>query len=250
VPVINLAGLAALLSLLFAMVVGARWLRSRRPAFFFWGLGLLIFAAAAASQSLGESRGFASNVLLFQLFYLLGGALGVIYLALGTLYLLAPRRVADISALVLLAFTVLVAVDAFVAPIDRSQLASPCGVLGKAYSSAAPITAAVIAFNIVGTLVFVGGAAWSAWRFIRDRAGFDRIVCNVLLTAGGLVIAYGFSAAKITSAGTCSVTSLDFLGAYETIGVALMFAGFLALGRVRASIPRRTTAPPAAAGAR
>jgi hypothetical protein len=241
----NLAGLAALLSFLFALVVGARWLRSRRPAFAFWTLGLLIFAAAAAAQSLGESQGFQNNVTLFRLFYLLGGALGVIYLALGTVYLLAPRRVADICALVLLAFTVVVAVDAFAAPVDRAKLATPAGVLGTAYSNALPLQVAVVFFNIVGTVVFAGGAAWSGWRYARRRAGLDRIVCNVLLFAGALVVAFGFSAAK-----TVGGASIDPLGAYEAVGMAVMFAGFLALGRVGARVPRKSTLPPAAAGVR
>jgi hypothetical protein len=120
----DLAGLAALLSIVFAVVVGARWLRTRRPHFLFWALGLLIFAAAATAQSLGESQGFEHHVLLFRTFYLLGGALGVIYLALGTLYLLAPRRVADIGFAVLLLLTVVVVIDAFAAPVDDARLAS------------------------------------------------------------------------------------------------------------------------------
>ena len=70
-----------------------------------------------------------------------------------------------------------------------------------------------------------------AWRFIRERTHLDRIVCNVLLTAGALVIAAGFSAAKITTAtGHCTLGSLDYLGAYEAIGMAVMFAGFLSSG--------------------
>jgi hypothetical protein len=246
----NLAGLASFLSLAFAVVVASRWLTSHRPNFAFWALGLLIFAAAAAAQSLGETQGFEQHVVLFRLFYLLGGALGVIYLALGTVYLLVPRRVAGISALVLLVLTVGVAVDAFAAPVATAALSTPCGLFGGAYSSTAPVALAAVFFNIVGTMVFVGGAAWSAWRFIRERAQLDRIVCNVLLTAGALVIAIGFSAAKVTNAtGRCSATSLDYLGAYEAIGMAVMFAGFLSLGRVGLRSPGRSTLPRAGAGA-
>jgi hypothetical protein len=163
----NLAGLAALLSFLFALVVAAQWVRSHRPSFAFWTLGLLIFAAAAAAQSLGETQGFEDHVLLFRLFYLLGGALGVIYLALGTLYLFVPRRVADVSALVLAVLTAVVAVDAFVAPVHTASLATPCGLFGGAFSSVAPVALAAVIFNIVGTVVFAGGAAWSGWRFLR-----------------------------------------------------------------------------------
>ncbi len=239
----NLAGLAALLSLVFAVVVGARWLDSRRPAFACWALGLLIFAGAAAAQSLGESRGFENNVTLFQLFYLLGGALGVIYLALGTLYLLAPRRVANVCAVVLLVFTVVIAIDAFAAPIDRAKLATPAGILGGAYTNAVPLQVAVVFFNIIGTVIFAGGAAWSGWKYFRHHGDLDRIVCNGLLTIGALVIAFGFSTAK-----TIGGTSIDPLGAYEAVGIAVMFAGFLSLGRMRVRSPGRSPVPPAAAG--
>jgi len=209
----NLAGLAALLSFLFALVVAARWVRSHRPSFAFWTLGLLIFAAAAAAQSLGETQGFEDHVLLFRLFYLLGGALGVIYLALGTLYLFVPRRVADVSALVLAVLTAVVAVDAFVAPVDAASLATPCGLFGGAFSSVAPVA-------------------------------LDGVVCNVLLTAGALVIAAGFSAAKISTAtGRCTLTSLDYLGGYEAVGMAVMFAGFLSLGRLRLRSPGKSNLP-------
>jgi hypothetical protein len=85
----------------------------------------------------------------------------------------------------------------------------------------------VVFLNIIGTLVLVGGSAWSAYRFIRDRAGIDRVICNVLLTAGALIIAVGFSAAK-----TVGIANLDVLGAYEAAGIAIMFGGFLALGKV------------------
>ncbi len=53
------------------------------------------------------------------------------------------------------------------------------------------------------------------------------MICNVLLTAGAFVIAAGFSAAKIAGG------SLDTLGVYEAIGIAVMFAGFLSIGRFR-----------------
>ena len=57
--------------------------------------------------------------------------------------------------------------------------------------------------------------------------GIDRVICNVLLTAGALIIAVGFSAAK-----TVGIGNLDVLGAYEAAGIAIMFGGFLALGKV------------------
>lgn len=230
----NLAALAAVLSLLFAGVVGVRWLGSRRPAFAAWSIGLLIFAGAAGTQSLGEDGGF--NAALFRIFYLLGGVLGVIYLALGTVYLLAPRRIGHICAALLGLLTVLVGIDAFLVPVDPAALGTPAGILGDAYATkATPIHLAAVLFNIAGSLVLVGGSAWSAWRLARDRAGLDRVVCNILLTVGAFVIAAGFSAAKVTHG------SLDTLGAYESVGIAVMFAGFLSLGRLGRAAPGKST---------
>ena len=223
-----------MLAAAFALVVADRWRRRRMPAFAAWTAGLLIFAGAALVQAIGEHSGF--SVPLFRAFYLLGGVLGVVYLALGTVFLLAPARVARASALVLLALTLLLAVDAALVPVDAARLGSTAGVLGEAITGHGnPIYIAAVVFNIVGTLVLCGGSAWSAWRFARTRAGLDRVVCNVLLTAGALLIAAGFSAAKSVGG------SLSTLGAYEAIGIAVMFAGFLALGRVGRNVPRRST---------
>lgn len=223
------AFVAALVSAGFAWVVFTRFTLSGRPAFAAWTWGLLVFAAAAGCQAAGEHFGF--NAPLFRAFYLLGGVLGVIWLSMGTLFLLAPRRVARAATLALAVLTIALAVDAAVVPVDVVRLRTAAGVLGDAVASGSLLQAGAVTLNIVGTLILVGGSAWSAYRLVRDRAGADRVVCNVLLTAGALVIAAGFSAAKIAGG------SLDTLGVYEAVGIAVMFAGFLSLGRFRRPAP-------------
>jgi hypothetical protein len=219
------SAVAAALAAAFGVIVADRYRSRRAPAFAAWAAGLFIFAAAALTQALGEHGGF--SVPLFRAFYLLGGVLGVIYLALGTLFLLAPARVARSSAVVLLVLTVVVAVDAAFVPVDAAKLHTTSGVLGEAITGHGnPLYVGAVLFNIVGTIVLCGGSAWSAWRFARTRAGLDRVLCNVLLTAGALLIASGFSAAKSVGG------TLATLGVYEAIGIAVMFLGFLALGRV------------------
>ena len=72
----------------------------RRPRLPLTGLiGLFILALAAMFQAVGEARGFGQ--VTFRGFYLFGGVLGVIYLGLGTLFLLAPARVAWTCAAVI-----------------------------------------------------------------------------------------------------------------------------------------------------
>jgi hypothetical protein len=219
---------AAAVGATFAAVVLDRYRRSRRPALAAWAVGLAIFAAAAACQAAGERGGFSPPI--FRAFYLLGGVLGVIWLSMGTLLLLAPARVARTACVVLAAVTVVLAIDAAVVPVDAAALRTAAGVLGTA-AQGSLLQAGAVVLNIVGTLILVGGSAWSAYRLLRDRAGLDRAICNILLTAGALVIAAGFTAAKVAGG------SLDTLGLYEAIGITLMFAGFLTLGSTRRGRP-------------
>ncbi|MBJ7609549.1 MAG: hypothetical protein JF887_09010 [Candidatus Dormibacteraeota bacterium] len=217
------AVVACVVSVLFASVVLRRYIRSGRPAFAAWAVGLIIFAAAAGCQAAGEHLGFTAPV--FRAFYLLGGVLGVIWLSMGTLFLLAPRRVALAATAILAVVTMALAVDAAVVPVDSSRLGSAAGVLGAAIAGGSPLQVGAVFLNILGTLILVGGSAWSAVRLVRHRGGADRVLCNVLLTVGAFVIAAGFSAAKITGG------SLDTLGVYEAVGITIMFAGFLSIGR-------------------
>jgi hypothetical protein len=235
---VTLSLLAAVLSAAFAVVVAGRWHASRRPAFAAWTAGLAIFAAAAAVQAAGEQRGFDGA--LFRAFYLLGGILGVAYLALGTAYLMLPRRPADGVAIGLAVLTVASAVAVALAPVDAAQLTTARGVIGDAFTGwGSPVARSLAGvLNGLGTIVLVGGSGWSAWRFWRDRAGIDRVVCNVLLTAGALVVASGLTAARLRSD---AAGGLSALGGYEAVGIAVMFAGFLSLGRVRA--PRWARSP-------
>ena len=216
---------ASAISAIFAWVVFTRYTLTRRPAFAAWTAGLVIFAAAAACQATGERIGFDAP--LFRAFYLLGGVLGVIWLSMGTLYLLTPARVANTAAMVLAVLTLALAVDAAFVPVDTALLRTPAGVLGDAISHGSPLQLGAVILNILGTAILVGGSAWSAYRLWRDHGGIDRLVCNVLLTVGAFVIAAGFSASKIAGG------SLDTLGIYEALGIAVMFAGFLSIGRFR-----------------
>jgi hypothetical protein len=221
---------ASVISAAFAVVVFLRFRMSGRPAFAAWTVGLAIFAAAAGCQAVGEHFGFSAPI--FRAFYLLGGVLGVIWLSMGTLFLLAPRRLAGRATAILAIVTVVLAVDAALVPVDTSRLDTAAGVLGDAIAHGSLLQLGAVILNILGTLILVGGSAWSAYRLIRDHGGVDRVVCNVLLTAGAFVIAAGFSAAKLAGG------SLDTLGVYEAVGIAVMFAGFLSLGRVRRPAPR------------
>ena len=72
-----------------------------------------------------------------------------------------------------------------------------------------PLFVAAVTFNIPGTIILVGGSGWSAIRFIRKRAGIDQVLCNVLLTAGALVVAAGFPLARTVGGSVSEVVKLS-----------------------------------------
>jgi len=74
-------------------------------------------------------------------------------------------------------------------------------------------------FNVYGLITLVGGALWSTYLFWRKRVLPNRVVGNVLIAIGALIIA---SASTLTRLGYGQVL---YLG--ELLAATLMFAGFL-----------------------
>ena len=88
------------------------------------------------------------------------------------------------------------------------------------------IMAAVV--NSVGTVILVGGAAWSAYGTWRRGGAPSRLAANILIAAGALIVA---SVSTLTR--LFHIYELFYVG--QAIGVLVMFAGFLAAQRA----PRR-----------
>ncbi len=197
----------------FALLVFARFLQKRRPSQLVWSVGLLMFAIAAFAGFLARSGGATDNE--YRLFYLFGAVLNVAWLALGTLYLLVPRRVAHVAlgSVALLSAVSLYAV--FASPVDVSAAVDT----GRGFQeSPLPRILAGVGSG-VGSLVLIGGALWSAWVFFRRRHEGKRALANVIIAAGVLVAAAGGTVAFTGTSGVLETTNL--------VGIALIFVGFL-----------------------
>src|SRR5437868_2201399 len=82
-------------------MLGRRLLRRPDPAQAMWTVALLMYAAASFTMFIGALTNWSSGE--FRVYWVLGGALNVPYLAQGELYLLAkPRWVADLLFVALL----------------------------------------------------------------------------------------------------------------------------------------------------
>jgi len=209
---VSAAALSALVSAVFAVVMGARYLTRRKPHQLAWTVGLAMFAAAAVAGALARTAGATETE--YRVFYLFGAILNVAWLALGTLYLLAPR-VARWALWGVLAISVVAAVAVFTSPVNLSAAVDT----GKGFD-AAPLPRILAAIGSgVGSVVLIGGALWSAWVFLRRRHEGRRALGNVIIAVGVFVAAAGGTAAFTGASGVVEWTNFA--------GVTLIFIGFL-----------------------
>ncbi len=207
------AGLSVAVSAAFASVMAQRWTRRHRPHQAAWAIGLAMFAVAAAAGFARQA--FGATELDYRLFYVFGAILNVAWLALGTVYLLAPVRVARWSMWAVVALTVIALAAVFSSPVDLSRAVDT----GRGFENAPlPRILAGIGSGL-GSVVLIGGALWSAYVFFARRHEGHRALANVIIALGVLVAAAGGTAAFTGATGVVEWTNFA--------GVTLIFLGFL-----------------------
>lgn len=196
----------------FAVAVAMQYARKRRPSQLAWAIGLLLFAVAAFMGFLARSGG--ATDIEYRLFYLFGAITNVAWLALGTIFIIAPRYGRAALAAVL-ALSAVAVYAVFASPVDIAVAVDT----GKGYPDGSlPRILAAIGSG-VGSLVLIGGALWSAWVFLRRRNQGRRAVANVVIAVGVFIVAAGGTVAFTGASGILELTNL--------LGVSVMFVGFL-----------------------
>jgi len=220
-----LAAAATLVSLAFACSTLERYLARRARHELAWTISLFMFAAASAALWVGSAVGWSP--VSFRLFYLFGAVLNVPYLALGTVYLLATRRAADITAAAVSLLAAFASGVVVAAPLTASLPAEGLPQGSEVFGVGPRVAAAV--FSGVSALVIFGGAAWSAYRFARRRgvtvpAGKisprRMALANVLIATGTVVLSAGGLFNSV-------VDEMDAFALSLVIGISIIFGGFL-----------------------
>jgi hypothetical protein len=234
----------------FTVYVLERFLVRRSPHFLFWGIGLAMFAAGSFAEAY---LSLAWNRWVFFVWYLFGAALNAAFIGHGTLYLLNRKpwvhfvTGALVIASLFAGYLMLQAMPKLDESIftTRRPVSEQYGTKALEPGQAAPAGAQTAAttyrgqevtvvrgllplgtpvrlttpfFNIYGLLTLVGGALWSAYLFWRKRVLPNRVIGNVLIAAGALLIG---SASTLTRLGYG-----QFLYIGELLCAILMFAGF------------------------
>ena len=167
-----------------------------------------------------------SNFFFFTWYYF-GALLTAAWIGQGTVYLLMLKRRAHVLSAILITASIVVAVMLLrVMPDLDTSVFTTSESIGEQYRDIMPpideggyVRLATPFFNVYGLVTLVGGALWSSYLFWRKRVLPNRVVGNVLIAGGALVIA---SAGLLTRMGLGSVL---YVG--ELVAAIMMFSGFL-----------------------
>lgn len=224
-----LAGGASLVACAFALATFDRWLRRRQPHELAWCIAMALFTLGSLALWWAQSTGWTIGI--FRLFFLCGAVLNVLWLALGTVYLLTGKRIGDIARSWLIGVsgfaTGVVAFSPAKTSVVRTEFPT-----GRELFGAAPRVLAAVGSG-VPALIILAGALWSTWRVLRQKSpalssstGRNVIspwrlaVGNIVIATGTLILsASGLLAGRLGQERAFSITLL--------IGVCALFTGFL-----------------------
>jgi hypothetical protein len=212
--------ISAIISFIFAFFVFNRYRKKGGAHLLLWGLGMTFYGIGGFCEAYFGALGW--NPLVFRMWYLFGAILVAAWLGQGTVYLLAKRRWANITMVILGLGSLYATIRIFGAEIDPSLLTTSVHT-GSELSGHAIVTPGIRTltplFNIYGVVTLVGGAVYSAWIFYRKRVLLHRTIGNILIAVGALAPAFGGSFSRF------GVPGALYMG--ELIGAILMFAGFI-----------------------
>jgi hypothetical protein len=222
--------------LVSAAFAGTLWVQYRnRPRAYLlvWAIALVCYAIAALTEVIGAAGGWSP--LLYRTYYFFGAIILVGVLALGTIYLIAPKyRSLALTILVVLGVIGLVGVlgaNLQVAKLDTHQVpnADTIRAQGGPFNVLAILLAIIV--NTVGSVILIGGAAWSAYAAWRRGGASSRILAMALIAAGAFIVAGASSLTRLFH-----VYEVFYVG--QAIGVLVMFAGFLTTQRAPRTAPK------------
>jgi hypothetical protein len=211
-----------LIGLVYVGLLVAQWYRRRKPHQVAWAVGFLIYAVAALMEAYSEFTG-AWDPTVYRI-YIVFAASMVGFLGLGTLYLISKTRTLPAIYLVfILSCLAVFFYGVFTTDLIEERLVAGITVGGAALGAGGSFPRVMsLPFNITGTLLLLGGSAYSIVRFWARKAYRYRSWANVLIIIGTLVIAAAGARARLGNT----------VGLYpaEMDPSALLLAGFLVAG--------------------
>lgn len=214
-------------ALVFAVILFRQYLSRRRHYQLVWTFSLALGALAALFFILFLATD--RNETYFKLYYICGGLLMAAYLGLGEIYLLAPRRWANGTAIAvvllsLLGLALILGASASSAALHASNVEAGTHIISG------PSVAVIAVLNSFGALAVIGGALWSAWNVWRRSGPVRFLASNALIASGTILASLAGTLARLTGNGGA-------FWALLAVGFVVLFAGFILTTRGPARKP-------------
>ena len=205
-----------------------------------WATGFLFYAIAAAMEFYSEYTQVWDPT-VYRIYIVLAASL-VGFLGNGTLYLIAKKRTwGDLYLALNIAMLGVFLYGTFTTQLRLDKLVPGIVVGGQALGASGTFPRLMsLPFNIPGSLILLGGSAWSVFKFWPKPAYRYRAWANALIFVGTLVIAAAGSLARLGGTGG--------LYAGEMVASAILLAGFLMAGTLDRGAKAARAAHEAGAG--
>lgn len=187
-----------------------------------WAIGFAFYAVAAVMEAWSEFTQHWDPT-MYRVYIVLAASL-VGFLGNGTAYLISRKRyVGDIYLVINLTLLAIFFYGTFTAKLNMAALIPGIVVGGQALGPSGEFPRIMsLPFNIPGTLVLLGGSAWSIVKFWSKPEFRYRAWANVLIIIGTLIIA---AAGGMARAGQTKGLYLA-----EMVASAVLLWGFLLAG--------------------
>lgn len=206
--------LTTLLALPFGIVLWRRYRSRGGEHLLWWSVGVFMYGLGTFAESYTTLFGWSEGV--FRLWYISGALLGGAPLAQGTVYLLFPKRVADRMAVALVTVISVASVCVVLSPIDYAAV-EPHRLTGAVFGWQW-VRAFSPFINLYAAIFLIGGAAWSAVKFMGNPDTRNRAIGNVLIAVGALLPGIGGSFTRFGHTEVLYVT--------ELLGLILIWLGY------------------------
>ncbi len=236
-PLINVVVTA-----LFAGTILRQYAQRHRIYQLFWSVALSMGFLGTLAYVLMVAAGPTSGagVVFFRLYYILGAGLTPSWLGMGSVALVASKRVRNICLAVLCVLSVLAIIFIGMAGIDMQQLGRVAGTPGTSILLPAfgAWTLTIIIANTLGVLAVVGVALYSAWKLVQRQAtvaGFhagNLFWANILIVVGNLLNGLAGATARVFGNGFWLIMALGWI---------VFFSGVLLTSAARSRKPAPET---------